>query len=74
MLGQPHPPADTFLCLFSFLLIVSALIQRKRASLSYLQRLEDGPAVGGQFGVGGLAEELGEGGDGIQLVCRDLRQ
>lgn len=42
--------------------------------LSYLQRLEDCPTVGGQFGVGGLAEELGEGGDGVQLVCRDLRQ
>lgn len=38
----------------------------------YLQRLEDGPAVGGQLGVGGLAEELGEGGDGVQLVGRDL--
>lgn len=41
---------------------------------SYLQRLEDGPTVGGQFGVGGLAKELGKGGDGVQLVCRDLRQ
>lgn len=38
----------------------------------YLQRLEDGPAVGGQLSVGRLAEELGEGGDGVQLVGRDL--
>lgn len=48
--------------------------QKQRQKLSYLQRLEDGPPVGGQFGVGGLAEELGEGGDGVQLVCGDLRQ
>lgn len=38
----------------------------------YLQRLEDGPAVGGQLCVGWLAKELGEGGDGVQLVGRDL--
>lgn len=36
---------------------------------TYLQRLEDGPAVGGQLGVGSLAEELGEGSDGVQFVC-----
>lgn len=46
----------------------------KNICFAYLQRLEDGPTVGGQFGVGVLAEELGEGGDGVQLICRDLRQ
>lgn len=38
----------------------------------YLQRLENGSAVGGQLSIGRLAEELGEGSDGIQLVSRDL--
>lgn len=38
----------------------------------YLKRLENGSAVGGQLGVGRLAEELREGSDGIQLVSRDL--
>lgn len=41
---------------------------------SHLQRLEDRSAVGGQFGVGGLAEELGEGSDGVQFVCWHLRR
>lgn len=41
---------------------------------SYLQCLEDGPAVGGQLGVGRLAEELGEGSDGVQFVCRNLER
>lgn len=36
---------------------------------AYLQSLEDGPTVGGQLGVGRLAEELWEGGDGVQFVC-----
>lgn len=40
----------------------------------YLECLEDGPAVGGQLGVGRLAEELGEGGDGVQFVCRNLER
>lgn len=39
-----------------------------------LQRLEHRPAVRGQLGVGSLAEELGEGGEGVQLVCRNLEQ
>ena len=46
--------------------------QSLRALGSYLQRLEDGPAVGRQLGVGRLAEELGERGDGVQFVCRNL--
>lgn len=34
--------------------------------------MEDGPAVGCQLGIGRLAEELGERGDGVQFVCRNL--
>ena len=41
---------------------------------THLQRLEDGSAVGGQLGVGGLAEELGEGSDGVQFVCWNLER
>lgn len=41
-------------------------------TLTYLQRLEDGPAVGSQLGVRGLAEELWEGGDGVQFVGWNL--
>lgn len=35
----------------------------------YLQCLEDSPAIGGQLGVRRLAEELGKGSDGVELVC-----
>lgn len=39
---------------------------------THLQRLEDGSAVGGQLGVGSLAEELWEGGDRVQFVRWNL--
>lgn len=42
--------------------------------ISHLQCLEDGPAVRGQLGVGGLAEELREGGDGVQFVSWNLER